>query len=108
MILQELFDSLEVSLERHLCASVKPFRNRSGSIVGNIPVTTTTKIFPKVLRYKWEAYCNTNGGAYCNTDGRSTGSIPFPQSVGAPKVLQYKLEAYCDTNWRCIAILFEK
>ena len=29
--------------------------------VGNIPVTTTTKIFPKVLRYKWEPYCNTNG-----------------------------------------------
>ena len=29
--------------------------------VGNIPVTTTTKIFPKVSRYKWEAYCNTNG-----------------------------------------------
>ena len=28
---------------------------------GNIPVTTTTKIFPKLLRYKWEAYCNTNG-----------------------------------------------
>ena len=33
-----------------------------GAILGNIPVTTTTKIFPKVLRYKWEAYCNTNGG----------------------------------------------
>ena len=29
--------------------------------LGNIPVTTSTKIFPKVLRYKWEAYCNTNG-----------------------------------------------
>ena len=28
---------------------------------GNIPVTTTTKISSKVLRYKWEAYCDTNG-----------------------------------------------
>ena len=42
-----------------------------------------------VLQYKWEAYCDTNG--------RSTESIPFPQSLGAPKVLQYKLEAYCNT-----------
>ena len=30
-------------------------------LLGNIPVTTATKIFPKVLRYEWEAYCNTNG-----------------------------------------------
>ena len=51
-----------------------------------------------VLRYKWEAYCNT--------DGRSTDNIFFPQSVGVPKALQYTLEAYCNTNWRCIAILF--
>ena len=74
--------------------------------MGNIPVTTTTKIFQKrtaiqmggVLQYKWEAYCDTNGG--------STDSIPFPQSIGAPQALQYKLEAYCDTDQRCIAILF--
>ena len=51
-----------------------------------------------VLQYKW--------GAYCDTNGRSTGSIPFAQSVGAPKVLQHNLEAHCNTNWRCIAILF--
>ena len=29
--------------------------------VGNILVTTTTKIFAKVLQSKWETYCNTNG-----------------------------------------------
>ena len=67
---------------------------------GNILVTTTTKIFPKELRYKWEAYCNTNGGAYCDTHGRSTDRISLSQSVGAPEVLQYKLEAYCDTFLR--------
>ena len=39
-----------------------------------------------VLQYKW--------GAYCDTDGRSTGRIPFPQSVGAPRVLQYKLGTF--------------
>ena len=38
-----------------------------------------------VLQYKWEAYCDTNG--------RSTDSIPCPQSVGAPNLLQYKLES---------------
>ena len=50
-------------------------------------MTTTTKIFPKVLRYKWEAYCDT--------DGRSTEVCPFPGSSMAPKALQYKLETYC-------------
>ena len=78
-------------------------------MVGNIPVTTTTKIFPKVLRYKWEAYCDTNGRhTAIQFFGRSTDRIPFPQSVGAPKalqfviggVLQYKLEVYCNTFLR--------
>ena len=41
--------------QRLPCASLSHF------YMGSIPVTTTTKIFPKVLRYKWEAYCNTNG-----------------------------------------------
>ena len=74
--------------------------------MGNIPVTTTTKISPKVLRYKWEAYCNTNGGRTAIQMGGVLTILPFPQSEGAPKALQYKLEAYCNTNGRCIAILF--
>ena len=51
-----------------------------------------------VSRYKWEAYCNTNG--------RSTEVFPFPESSVAPTaiqiggVLQYKLEAYCNTFLR--------
>ena len=78
------------------------------SQLANIPVTTTTKFCPKVLRYKWEAYCNTNGRRTAMQMGVLT-VFPFPQSVGAPKVLQYKLEAYCNTNWRwCIAILFSE
>ena len=43
-----------------------------------------------VLRYKWEAYCDTNG--------RSTEVFPFPESPVAAKAVQYKLEAYCNTK----------
>ena len=56
--------------------------------LGNIPVITTTKIFTKVLRYKWETYCNTNGGRTAIQMGGILTVLPFPQSVGAPKVLQ--------------------
>ena len=51
-----------------------------------------------VLRYKWEAYCDTNG--------RSTDSISLSSKCRGIKtvqiggVLQYKLEAYCDTFLR--------
>ena len=74
--------------------------------MGNIPVTATTKTFPKALRYKWESYCNTNGRRTAIQMGGALTVFPFPQSVGAPKPLQYKLEAYCNTNGRRIAILF--
>ena len=33
------------------------------SICANRPTKRGTKIFPKVLRYKWEAYCDTNGSS---------------------------------------------
>ena len=59
--------------------------------MGNIPVTTTNKIFPKVLRYKWEPYCNTNGRRTGIQMGGVLTVYPSPQSVEAPKVLQYKL-----------------
>ena len=42
----------------------------------NFPVTPTPNTFSKVLPYKWEAYCRTNGS-----------------------VLQYKWEVYC---WVCL------
>ena len=45
-----------------------------------------------VLRYQWEAYCDTNG--------RSTEVFPFPESSMAPKAMQYKLEVYCNTFLR--------
>ena len=76
------------------------------SFLGSIPVTTTTKIFPKALRYKWEAYCNTNGRRIAIQMGGVLTVFPFPQRVGAPEVLRHKWEAYCNTNRRCIAILF--
>ena len=92
----------------------------TGKKMGNIPVTTTTKIFQKVLRYKWEEYCDANGRRtaivgevlkyfpilkaqwhrkHCNTNWRCIAT----QIGGA---LQYKLEVYCNTNWRCIAVPF--
>ena len=52
-----------------------------------------------VLQYIWEAYCDTNG--------RSTDSIPFPQSVGAPKALRYKLEVQHKLEV-CFDTFFEK
>ena len=53
-----------------------------------------------VLQYKWEAYCDTNGGVLT--------VFPFTQTVGAPEALRYKLEAYCNTNGSRIAILFRE
>ena len=77
--------------------------------MGNIPVTTTTKSFSKVLRYKWGAYCKTNGRRTAIQMGGVLTEFPFPQRVGAPKVLRCELEAYCNyTNWRRIAILFRE
>ena len=64
----------------------------------NVPVTPTPSIFPKVLPYKWEAYCSTNG--------RRTAGFPFLRSLEARKVRRYKWGAYCRTNWRCTAVLF--
>ena len=63
-----------------------------------IPVTPTTSILPKVLRYKWEAYCDTNG--------KSTESFLLFRPQGAPGIQQYKLEACCNTDWSYIAVLF--
>ena len=58
----------------------------------NIPVTTTTKTFPELLRCKREAYCNTNE--------RSTDNISLSSERRGTRSLQYKLEVYCDTFLR--------
>ena len=60
----------------------------------------TPSIFPKVLPYKWGAYCSTNGGCI--------GGFPFVRSLEARKVRRYKWGAYCRTNWRCTAVLFRQ
>ena len=47
----------------------------------SIPVITTTKIFPKVLRCKWEAYRNTHGRRNAiQMGGVLTVVSPFPHS----------------------------
>ena len=80
--------------------------DRCESSLGNVPVTTTTKIFPKGLRNRREAHCNTHERRTAIQMGGVLTVFPFPQSVGAPKALQWKLGAYCNTNRRYIAILF--
>ena len=51
------------------------------------------------MRYKWEAYRDTNG--------RRTDSISLSlETRGTKSVAIPNWEAYCDTNGRCIAILF--
>ena len=48
----------------------------------NVPVTPTPSIFPKVLPYKW--------GAYCSTNGRRIAGFLFLRSLEARKVQRYK------------------
>ena len=71
--------------------------------MGNIPVTTTTKIFSDaaiqmggVLQYKWEAYCDTNGRSTDNAslllEPRGTKST----SIQIRGILRYKWAVYCD------------
>ena len=48
------------------------------SVIRNVLVTPTPSIFPKVLPYKW--------GAYCRTNGRRTAGFPFLRSSEARKV----------------------
>ena len=64
--------------------------------MGNVPVTTTTNISKKYCdthggasRYKWEAYCDTNG--------RDTESISFSFELRGS-------ESIAIHNWRCIAM----
>ena len=67
-------------------------------------MTTTTKIFPKIQRYKREAYCINKWEAYCETNRRSTDSFSLSSerrgtgrtAMQIGGVLQYKLEVYCN------------
>ena len=78
----------------------------------NIPATTTTKTFPKVLRYEWESYCDTNGGRHMggilrykweeywsiSLSWEPSGTESTAIQIGG--VLRYKLEVYCNTFLR--------
>ena len=50
-----------------------------------------------VLQYKWEAYCNTNGGSTDSISLSSERRGTKSTAVQIGGVLQYKWEAYCDT-----------
>ena len=66
----------------------------------NVPVTPTPSFFPKVLPYKWEAYCRIHG--------RRIAGFPFLRSLEARNVRRYEWRAYCRANWRCTAVLFRQ
>ena len=73
-------------------------------IVRNFPVTPTPSIFSKVLPYKWEAYCRTNGSRIAVQMGDVMLGFPFFKGLEARKVQRYKWGAYCRTNWRCTGV----
>ena len=77
-----------------------------GAFFRNVPVTPTPSVFPKVLPYKWGAYCRTNGRRTAVQMGGVLQGFPFLRSLEARKVRRYKRGAYCRTNWRCTAVLF--
>ena len=90
----------------HFVGVLEREAGNSESTSGEHPGDHNHQDLPKALRYKWEAYCNTNGRSIAIQMGGVLTVFPVPQSAGAPEAMQYKLEAYCNTNWRCIAILF--
>ena len=55
--------------------------------------------FPKVLLYKWEAYCTAKKRRAAVQNGRCTAGFPFLQGLEARKAQQYKWGVYCRTNW---------
>ena len=75
-------------------------------VLRNAPVTPTPSIFPKVLPYKWGAYCRTNGR---RTAVQMGGVLQgFLRSLEARTAWRYKWGAYCRTNWRYIAVPFRQ
>ena len=68
--------------------------------------------FPKVLRYKWGAYCRTNGRRTAVQMGGVLWGFPFFEAQKPGKhgdemggVLPYKLEVYCrtfQTSFTCL------
>ena len=56
----------------------------------NVPVTPTPSILPKVLPYKWGAYCRTIGRRTAVQMGGVLPGFPFLRSLEARKVRRYK------------------
>ena len=76
----------EVILE----AADRPKQINSPDLVRNVPVTPTPSIFPKVLPYKWGAYCRTNGRLTAVQMGGVLQGFPFFEA--------WKPGKYGDTN----------
>ena len=85
--------------------SISCCRKIGEEFLRNVPVTPTPSIFPKVLLYKWGAYCRTNGGgvlpyfleAYCRVSLSSKLRSQESTAIQMGGVLPYKLEVYCRT-----------
>ena len=73
------------NLSRHLMCWGGTLEN-----VRNVPVTPAPSIFPKVLPYKWGAYCRTNGRRTAVQMGGVLQGFPFFEALKPGK--------YSDTN----------
>ena len=56
---------------------IHPFSELPSCALRNVPVTPTPSIFPKVLPYKWGAYCRTNGRRTAVQMGGVLQGFPF-------------------------------
>ena len=79
-------------------------RWRNTQIFRDVPVTPTPSISPKVLPYKWGAYCRTNGrrtavqmGGVLRVSLSSKLRSQESAAIQMGGVLPYKLEVYCRT-----------
>ena len=69
--------ALETSIRRIVVGTGTSLIVLGGAMVRNVPVTPTPSIFPKVLPYKWGAYCRTNGGRTAVQMGAVLRGFPF-------------------------------
>ena len=93
-----------VSSEAHLMKGTLLELRAVQQRVRNFLVTPTPSTFSKVLPYKWEAYCRTNGRRTAVQMGGVLLGFPLFKhksqegaAIQMGGVLPYKLEVYCST-----------
>ena len=88
------------------------FGEHFGEIFGNFVSNFDPSTFSKVLPYKWEAYCRTNGRRTALQMGAVLLGFPFSPRLRSHEgpaiqmgaVLPYKLEVYCHMSSRRVGV----